>query len=124
MKAALRSYDFLGRYGGEEFLIVAPGCGRQALQDVAERVRHCIADVPISCGQAKLDTTISLGATLADGSADIGRLLQRADGALYDAKNSGRNNVKLDALAAADHEDMLVDHVMLPQPASSQTCGA
>src|SRR5207302_703511 len=93
----------------------------RASHDGLTGLYNCIADVPISCGQAKLDTTISVGAALADGSVDIGRLLQRADVALYDAKNSGRNNVKLDALAAADDEGMLVDHVMLTQSTSSQT---
>jgi len=121
MKAALRSYDFLGRYGGEEFLAVVPGCGRQALQDLAERVRHSIAGTPINSGQVKLDVTISLGATLADGSSDISRLLQRADVALYDAKNSGRNNVKFDVLAPAGDDGMPVGDLVLPQIAALQT---
>ncbi|PYP92573.1 MAG: diguanylate cyclase response regulator [Candidatus Angelobacter sp. Gp1-AA117] len=91
MQSSLRSYDFLGRYGGEEFLIVAPDCSSEAIQEVAERVRQSVAKSPISVAGANLTVTISLGASLAPGSENLRALLKRTDLALYAAKRQGRN---------------------------------
>jgi two-component system, cell cycle response regulator len=93
MQRSLRSYDFLGRYGGEEFLIVAPDCGTDDVQEVGERLRQSIAKNPISLGDVSLRVTISLGATVASASENVGSLLKRADLALYAAKGDGRNRV-------------------------------
>jgi two-component system cell cycle response regulator len=108
MRATVRSYDFLGRYGGEEFLIVAPGCGTQATENLAERVRRAVADHPVCIGQLEVPVTISLGATLAQGVDDSTRFLQQADAALYRAKNNGRNNVTCDFSGSEDDAAMFV----------------
>jgi len=91
----LRSYDSLGRYGGEEFLVVAPGCDLAACQELAERVRSHVSDHPIRLQRGPIEVTVSVGvAVSADGNTSSGQLLQSADAALYHAKDSGRNRVK------------------------------
>lgn len=97
MKSAMRGYDQVGRYGGEEFLIVAPGCGEQDSLTLAERVRGCIGSAPVQTPEGPLDVTCSLGAALACATprqaADA--LIERADTALYRAKANGRNRTEL-----------------------------
>jgi two-component system cell cycle response regulator len=93
MQSRVRAYDFLGRYGGEEFLIVAPGCGPKETQEVAERLRQAVAKDPIRVGDNDLTMTISFGATVACPADDLSTLLKRADLALYEAKQAGRNRV-------------------------------
>lgn len=94
MHSALRSYDFLGRYGGEEFLVVAPGCGPADIEGLAERLRLALARTPVRLGEKSLNVTISIGASIAGGSADIEALLSRVDAALYTAKRDGRDRVR------------------------------
>jgi two-component system, cell cycle response regulator len=115
MHGTLRSYDFLGRYGGEEFLIVAPGCGPVETQEVAERLRQAVARVPICAEGIRLKSTISLGAGVADSSAIIGPLLQHIDSALYEAKREGRNRVAF----APMPEDHAVSASDFPLPAGN-----
>lgn len=94
MKSALRTYDSLGRYGGEEFLIVTPNCGPDETQEIAERLRQAVAKNSICLGDASIQVTISLGATVAEADEGTRALLKRADLALYEAKNEGRNRVR------------------------------
>src|SRR6266704_2416259 len=61
MCAALRGYDFLGRYGGEEFLVILPGCNAQCCLPIVERLRRSIADEPILCSSAAIHITASIG---------------------------------------------------------------
>lgn len=94
MQSALRAHDFLGRYGGEEFLVVLPSCGLKDSQEVAERLRESVARSPISVDDITVKVTASFGATSAGFAENTGAMLQRADVALYEAKNGGRNMVK------------------------------
>jgi diguanylate cyclase (GGDEF)-like protein len=91
--ASVRNYDFVGRYGGEEFLLILPGCNATDLVASAERLRRCVADAPIVTAAGGLTVTISLGlASLPHGKAqDCEALLRAADEALYRAKAEGRN---------------------------------
>ena len=91
--AVVRPYDSVGRYGGEEFLIVAPDCGPHATWELAERIRRCIANSHIVDGGASLKVTLSLGIASGSSVSDVEKLLHAADTALYQAKNSGRNRV-------------------------------
>jgi diguanylate cyclase (GGDEF)-like protein len=93
--ANVRSYDTVGRLGGEEFLILLPGCEVSSLQAQAERLRKCICDAPFDLLGLQLPLTISLGGATLDplGSESPSNLTARADAALYDAKHSGRNQV-------------------------------
>jgi diguanylate cyclase (GGDEF)-like protein len=95
IQSGLRSYDAVGRYGGEEFLMVLPGCDCHAGAAQAERLRQALCGEPFHWGAANLRITCSLGVswtgTAAPESADA--LVRGADEALYMAKNDGRNRV-------------------------------
>jgi len=89
---AVRSYDSVGRYGGEEFLVVLPGCDSDQALRTAERIRSAIARCPVDTRDAQIKFTVSIGLTLAKSSEhSAGELLAIADAALYQAKNSGRD---------------------------------
>lgn len=92
--AMVRPYDSVGRYGGEEFLIVAPGCGDAETWELAERVRAHIAGCSINVGGSNVQVTLSLGVATGEIAHDLEKLLHVADAALYQAKNSGRNRVE------------------------------
>jgi diguanylate cyclase (GGDEF)-like protein len=95
---ALRGTDSLGRWGGEEFLVLLPDCPLQAALEVAERLRHHLGThaVPIDAGEP-LRFSVSIGLALAGpGDANLQVVLQRADTALYAAKAQGRNRVVVD----------------------------
>ena len=92
--AVVRPYDSVGRCGGEEFLIVAPGCNLADTWELAERVRSHVAGCNIVVGGASVQVSLSLGVAIADAAADIEKLLHAADTALYQAKNAGRNRVE------------------------------
>jgi two-component system, cell cycle response regulator len=98
LASGLRSYDSVGRYGGEEFLVVVPGCDSLNLVIAAERLRRRIADQPVETIAGPVPVTISLGVAAAQAieSGLIGReaLLRDADEALYAAKARGRNRVE------------------------------
>jgi diguanylate cyclase (GGDEF)-like protein len=93
----IRDRDSVGRYGGEEFLLVFPGCEPNELINLAERLRKHIALTEIDVGGKRLQVTISIGATLVTGQNDnhTNSIIKEADDALYSAKKAGRNQVKL-----------------------------
>jgi two-component system, cell cycle response regulator len=94
LAAPLRRYDALGRYGGEEFLIVLPRCDLERTAEVAERVRLSVSKTPIDTSAGKIAITASIGAAAMDHRpVSAHDLIQRADQALYDAKALGRNRV-------------------------------
>ena len=92
--AVVRPYDSVGRCGGEEFLIVAPGCDLAETWELAERVRTHVAGCNIIVGGTNVQVSLSLGIATGETSADIERLLHASDTALYQAKNAGRNRVE------------------------------
>jgi len=96
MNSVLRKYDSMGRFGGEEFLIVIPGCGLDDSLAIAERLREMVAFQPYAISRGQLDITCSFGLAWSDckGSADANQLLKEADDALYTAKRNGRNRVE------------------------------
>ncbi|MBV8732555.1 MAG: diguanylate cyclase [Acidobacteriia bacterium] len=97
MKAAMRSYDSIGRYGGEEFLAVLPGCDGSNAWLMSERLRRNVGDENFVVGDIRLPITCSLGcATQPMGmSWDADSLIRLADGALYGAKHGGRNRTEV-----------------------------
>ncbi len=96
MSDQMRSYEYVGRYGGEEFLAVLAGCDLAGAIQQAERLRHAVADEPFKLPGTLLPITASLGVAssceLRHPSEEL--LLQLADTALYRAKDSGRNCVR------------------------------
>ena len=96
MRNCLRSYDAIGRYGGEEFLVIMPNSeDSQALQ-LAERIRLAVSSEPFRLPQVDLTITVSQGVVtwMKPESVPIEQLIQAADRALYSVKNSGRNGVE------------------------------
>jgi two-component system, cell cycle response regulator len=92
LQSHLRHEDLVGRYGGEEFLIVLPGSDAQRAFDVAERVRTYVESQSITTSVAKLSLTVSLGiATTTGDILQSEELISAADEALYEAKHAGRN---------------------------------
>ena len=91
----LRSYDSLGRYGGEEFLLIAPGCDLDLAQKLAERIRTAIGDETIDLGEDAIKVSVSLGVTLGTADSDPEFLVALADAALYRAKHNGRDRVEI-----------------------------
>jgi diguanylate cyclase len=94
-----RASDVTGRWGGEEFVVVALGMPLETALERAEVLRMAIAEEPFEIGSQTIDVTVSIGvAEMIDGTAaSVRQHLERADGALYAAKEEGRNRVKLAA---------------------------
>ncbi|MGH9700358.1 MAG: GGDEF domain-containing response regulator [Candidatus Acidiferrales bacterium] len=99
MKTCVRSYDFIGRYGGEEFLLVIPSSDAAGTLALAERIRQSIQSPPITTDAGEIKFTISLGVAASTPARPFGsqELLLQADQALYRAKENGRNRVELAA---------------------------
>jgi diguanylate cyclase (GGDEF)-like protein len=97
MKSVIRRYDALGRYGGEEFLFVLPGCQGDDAYAQAERIRQALADEAFGVGKGTIPVTCSIGVSYRTEPVveDAGSLVQEADMALYRAKNLGRNRVTM-----------------------------
>ncbi|WP_370971915.1 diguanylate cyclase [Amycolatopsis sp. cg9] len=99
IKSAVRDYDSVGRFGGEEFVVLLPDIGPAAVLAVAERIRSAIETLKVeyfdgAASRVIGDLSASIGvATYPDGGTAVDRLLQAADKALYRAKDAGRNQV-------------------------------
>jgi two-component system cell cycle response regulator len=95
LQASIRTYDVAGRFGGEEFLIVVPGCELSRAVQVAERLRRAVERQPIGTAEGALPITISFGVACSDGlEIEQAALIEAADMALYRAKRGGRNRVE------------------------------
>jgi two-component system cell cycle response regulator len=94
LKDSLRSFDLVARLGGEEFVAILPDVSVDMAHFVSERLRRSIADKPFKCsaeGGAISITTSVGGAIIEAGNHTVQSVLERADRALYQAKNDGRN---------------------------------
>jgi diguanylate cyclase (GGDEF)-like protein len=94
LRSAIRTYDSLGRYGGEEFLILIPGLGDAESVHLIERIRKIIEEKTFLCGEASLHVTCSFGVAWLGAGDDLEALIHAADQALYQAKANGRNRVE------------------------------
>jgi diguanylate cyclase (GGDEF)-like protein len=92
--AHLRKADLFGRLGGEEFAIALPETPAEGAVVVAERLRAVVAETEVNANGSSIRFTVSIGVTeLSSEDRDIEDIHRRADDALYEAKNNGRNRV-------------------------------
>ncbi|HUC28146.1 MAG TPA: diguanylate cyclase [Candidatus Acidoferrum sp.] len=113
LRRSVRSYDFVGRYGGEEFLVILSNCTPDDLQVIAERARCAFAEAPFPTDAGNLQVTVSVGAAMASSDTRDRELLSLADAALYEAKRTGRNRVVITSSGAG--------RTHLPEPTDSET---
>ncbi|MDP9148381.1 MAG: diguanylate cyclase [Myxococcota bacterium] len=97
VKKAVRAYDIVGRYGGEEILIVLPQCEPAAARAIAERTLAALSENPVRFGNVFVPVTASIGVATSHRAPETApsALIQLADEALYRAKAAGRNRVEL-----------------------------
>ncbi len=93
MKHALRESDSLGRYGGDEFLVILPNAAIDVAKAAAERLCHAVSSSPIDCDGEGKPMTASFGVASSSANDSAETLMALADRALYAAKNNGRNCV-------------------------------
>jgi two-component system cell cycle response regulator len=103
MKAQLRAYDDIGRYGGEEFAIVLPNCAGADAEKVAERVRRAVCESPVVTSAGAVNVSVSVGVASASTSCRLSPqdVISLADAGLYKAKGAGRNRVVVVAPSVA-----------------------
>ena len=118
MMACVRPYDSVGRYGGEEFLIVVPSSDAMGTLGLAERIRRAIEAKPMMTNSIPIAVTASFGVTASVDKTplDAQEILQLADAALYRAKERGRNRTEL-----ASPTDLTVRHPAPPDPLEQKT---
>jgi diguanylate cyclase (GGDEF)-like protein len=114
IKEALRKSDIVGRYGGEEIIVVLPGTTPQGTAIVAEKIRATIAENDYVFNGTKIPVTTSVGAsaylTLEEGRKEV---IARADACLYAAKHSGRNVVFCSFGAGEENVSQYLSHVSI-----------
>jgi diguanylate cyclase (GGDEF)-like protein len=96
LRSGLRVYDGIGRYGGEEFLLVLPGCDLEDAMTRGNEVRELVAGTPVAALDAEKRITVSMGVAVSEciGKDEVEALLSCADAGLYAAKGNGRNRVE------------------------------
>lgn len=97
LAGAMRSYDFLGRWGGEEFLVVLPKVKRPSLEHMADRLRKLVEKSSREVSENKLSVTVSVGAALSRAADTVASVVKRADKLMYQSKTEGRNRVTCEA---------------------------
>lgn len=108
MHSLTRSYDYVGRYGGEEFLVILPECCKECAVTFAERLSECISSERMDTSEGEIPVTVSLGVSASgkDRGWNAQALVRSADEALYLAKKNGRNRVEI----AAD--DVILEKIL------------
>jgi diguanylate cyclase (GGDEF)-like protein len=102
---SVRSYDYVGRYGGEEFLIILNNCDPVSAPRRAEEIRRSLSDTPVHTSVGPLLVTMSMGVhqTANWGVQSVEELLHQVDGAMYAAKAAGRNRLSFTIPSVANH---------------------
>jgi two-component system, cell cycle response regulator len=120
--SCVRTYDTVGRYGGEEFLAVVPSSDATGTLKLAERIRQSIASSPVSTDAGGVPLTLSCGVAVSypDSNMDPNTILRLADDALYSAKNNGRNRCELADSATSALSSPHAEPAMLPSSFSQR----
>jgi two-component system cell cycle response regulator len=107
LQNSVRSYDLVGRYGGEEFLVALNRCDPGSAVSRAENLRGTVGNRPFVVGGKRITVTISVGLALSNefGNRSVDEIMNQADMALYAAKAAGRNCVRLAQPSAATQEE-------------------
>ncbi len=95
IQKAARKMDIVCRYGGEEFIVILPKCNLDGARGFAERVREAVQAEPVNTDTVAVPVTISCGCAEYHPSENDEKFIERADGALYRAKENGRNRVEI-----------------------------
>lgn len=93
IQAAVRDFDMVGRFGGEEFVIIMRSANLELAKVIAERIRKGVMETPLHLKELTIGITISLGVAMLRKGERKEALLERADAAMYEAKRGGRNRV-------------------------------
>ena len=101
LKGTFRKEDTVGRYGGEEFVALVVGCAMPAAMGLAERFRLAVSRDPFDIGAGTADVTTSVGVAVGTAADGVQALLTAADGALYRAKETGRNRSVASSFSSA-----------------------
>ncbi len=97
LRDCLRTFDFVGRWGGEEFIVLLPNITDELLETISERCRGMIEDSAYQHDGKEIKVTISIGAVLADPEEEPRHCVDRADKLMYASKKAGRNRITLEA---------------------------
>lgn len=95
IQAAVRDFDKVGRFGGEEFVIIMTNTNLELAKVIAERVRKGVMETPLHLKEFTIEVTISLGLAILKKGERKEALLERADAAMYEAKRAGRNRIMI-----------------------------
>jgi diguanylate cyclase (GGDEF)-like protein len=108
MRSAVRIYDSVGRYGGEEFLFILPGCDAENAKKQAERLKACVTSNAIELPRISVSITISIGVVVTYNAfvEDLDALIQAADDSLYKAKLQGRDRIVFADALTLNHKHL------------------
>ncbi len=97
MRTTIRPYDSVGRFGGEEFLVLCPGADAAGGAALGERLRDAIAATPVTTDSGPISVSVSIGvaARVIEQTDEVNQVISAADTALYSAKHNGRNRVEI-----------------------------
>lgn len=93
MTETMRDSDIVGRYGGEEFIVLMPETQIPQAREAAERLRKIVEETPTPWEDGSIHYTVSIGVACGEGVSDIDDIIKKADDALYRAKRDGRNQI-------------------------------
>ena len=96
LKNSLRDSEFVARYGGEEFVLLLPDVTDEHISQLLNRVREKIKNIPFKFKNQRITVTLSIGAAQVMENETLEEAFERADAALYQAKNNGRDRVVID----------------------------